>query len=116
LGGQAAMTDTVSIPEIKDQLAERCVDLAEYLFGKPTTRTRTELKFGRKGSLVVTISGRWRGRFRSWEAGTGGSMLDAIMFANGYHDLHAAIDWANDYLAACRTEGRRTGNGRVLIC
>ena len=110
------MTDTVSIPEIKDQLAERCVDLAEYLFGKPTTRTRTELKFGRKGSLVVTISGRWRGRFRSWEAGTGGSMLDAIMFANGYHDLHAAIDWANDYLAACRTEGRRTGNGRVLIC
>ena len=92
------MTDTVSIPEIKDQLAERCVDLAEYLFGKPTTRTRTELKFGRKGSLVVTISGRWRGRFRSWEAGTGGRMLDAIMFANGYHDLRAAIDWAKDYL------------------
>jgi len=65
------MIDTVSIPEIKDQLAERCVDLAEFLFGKPSSRTRTQLKFGRKGSLVVTISGRWRGRFRSWEAGVG---------------------------------------------
>ena len=76
------MTETVSIPEIKERLAERCVELAEYLFGKPTGRTHAQLKFGRKSSLVVTTSGRWRGRFRSWEAGVGGSMLDAIMHAN----------------------------------
>ena len=92
------MTETVSIPEIKERLAERCVELAEYLFGKPTRRWRHELRFRSHGSLVVTISGRWRGRFRSWEADVGGSMLDAIMFANGYHDDQAALDWAKDYL------------------
>ena len=92
------MIDTVSTPEIKERLAERCVELAEYLFGKPTRRWRHELRFGSRGSLKVTISGPKRGLCYSHEEQVGGSMLDAIMHANGYHDVQPALDWAKDYL------------------
>ena len=92
------MTETVSIPEIKERLAERCVELAEYLFGKPTRRWRHELRFGSRGSLNVTISGPKRGYYYSHEEQAGGSMLDAIMLANGYDDVRPALDWAKDYL------------------
>jgi len=68
---------------LKAALAGNAASLAVELFGEPTGRSGFVWRWGRAGSLAVTVKGRWRGRFKSWEADEGGSMLDAIMFAHG---------------------------------
>ena len=47
-------------------------DVAHALLGEPSSATRRELRYGRKGSLSVDIEcGRWRDH----EAGEGGGVL-----------------------------------------
>ncbi len=79
------------LDQIKAALSDRAEEIAEALFGKPKSRTRRELRWGRNGSLAIRLDGRNGARFRSFEAETGGSMLDAIMFAHGC-DLARAIE------------------------
>ena len=66
------MTSTLTTPDpsadladIKRKLAELAQDLAVDLFGQPSKQTSSELRWGRKGSLVVKLSGPRRGSFRS---------------------------------------------------
>lgn len=82
---------------IRERLADNAEVLALELFGQPTHRTGQKLSWGRKGSTVVNIAGRYRGRFKSWETDEGGSMLDAIMFAMGCN-FNEAVDWAKRWL------------------
>ena len=82
---------------IRERLADNAEVLALELFGEPTHRTGQKLSWGRKGSTVVNIAGRYRGRFKSWETDEGGSMLDAIMFAMGCN-FNEAVDWAKRWL------------------
>jgi putative DNA primase/helicase len=77
--------------QLKAALSDAAEDIAERLFGKPTKRTRRELRWGRKGSISIRIDGRHGARFHSFEAEIGGSMLDAIRFAYGC-DLTRAIE------------------------
>ena len=88
------MTD---LSTIRERLTDNAEVLALELFGQPTHRTGHKLYWGRKGSTVVNIAGRYRGRFKSWETDEGGSMLDAIMFAMGYN-FTEAVDWAKRWL------------------
>jgi putative DNA primase/helicase len=87
----------LKLAELKQALKDNAESLALDLFGQPTRRTRSELYWGRNSSAKVTISGRWAGRFKSWETGESGSMLDAIMFAHGSY-FNDASEWARNWL------------------
>jgi len=91
------MDDRRDIQGVKDELSGRAEELALYLFGDPPKRTRAEMRWGRKGSLVVKISGPRRGSFWSWEEDRGGSMLDAIAFAQNI-PFAEAVQWGRRWL------------------
>ena len=84
----------MELDAIKQALKDNAGTLAIDLFGQPSRRTGARLFWGRKGSTVVDIG---RGTFRSWEADTGGSMLDAISFAYSC-SFHEAVDHAKNWL------------------
>ena len=86
----------VTLNDLKDMLADDAEALAEHLFGKPSHRTRSELRFGRKGSMRVGIAGTRKGRFENFASGEYGSMLDAIIFAYSCN-LPDAIDHAKSW-------------------
>ena len=71
--------------------------LAESLLGPPAYRAPNEWRYGRKGSLAIAVSGRHRGRCRSFEAGEGGGTLWLIRHATGL-DWTATYAWARAYL------------------
>ena len=62
--------------------------VAEVLLGEPTSRTRTELRYGRRGSLSVDIE---RGRWHDHEAGEGGGVLALVERERG--SRAAALAW-----------------------
>ncbi|MCY4470742.1 MAG: toprim domain-containing protein [Thiotrichales bacterium] len=62
--------------------------VAEALLGEPTSRTRTELRYGRKGSLSVDIE---RGRWHDHEAGEGGGVLVLVERERGSRPV--ALAW-----------------------
>jgi putative DNA primase/helicase len=91
------MDDRPSLDDLKADLAKKAEALAIDLFGLPKSRSKSQLLWGNKSSLVVTLSGKYAGKFRSWEADLGGSMLDAIAFANN-SSFADAIEWARRWL------------------
>ena len=94
---------------LKSQLAERAEALCLDLFGEPSSRTRREWRWGRKGSLSVRFGLKKGSPFYSHELVQGGSFLDAVMFARSC-DFTAAVAWARDWLggAALQREKPRT--------
>lgn len=86
------------LADIKQDLAANAEALALDLFGQPTSKTSQQWRWGRKGSIVFNVRGRWAGRFRDWETDEGGSALDAIMFAHGYWRLTDSVIWAQEWL------------------
>lgn len=90
------MTDRDSLDRLKELLADRVLELGEALFGQPTLKSARELRWGRKGSTRISLKGK-APSFFSFEAGTGGSLIDAIMFANGDSPAEA-IEWARRWL------------------
>ena len=64
-------------------------DVARALLGEPTSRTRSELRYGRRGSLSVRLdSGTWF----DFEAGEGGGVLDLVR-RELQCDTAAALAW-----------------------
>ena len=94
------------IRELKARLAERMEPLALALMAAPpTTRTRKELRFGRKGALAVHISGPRCGRWQDYSGNAGGDALDLIRHARRC-DTREAFQWAREWL----------GDPRAAIC
>ena len=62
--------------------------VAEALLGEPTSRTRTELRYGRKGSLSVRLD---TGQWFDHEAGEGGGVLALVERERGSRP--AALAW-----------------------
>ena len=91
------MDERRSLDDLRAALADNAEALAVDLFGSDYQRTPTQLKYGRKCSLVVTLTGKYAGTFRSWEEPRGGSMLDAIAFAHNC-SISDAISWARRWL------------------
>lgn len=83
--------------ELKEKLADRVLELGEALFGTPTTRNARELRWGRKGSVRINLVGKTGPSFFNFEAGTGGSLIDAVVFANG-GTFAEALEWARCWL------------------
>lgn len=59
--------------------------LSGRLWGPPNPRLshRRELRWGRRGSRVLWLAGRRAGRWRDFESGEGGDLLDAVMVTTG---------------------------------
>jgi putative DNA primase/helicase len=59
--------------------------LSDRLWGPPNQRLshRRELRWGRRGSRVLWLAGRRAGRWRDFESGEGGDLLDAVMTTTG---------------------------------
>jgi len=83
--------------ELVRMLAVDPLGVARAVLGEPTITSRTEARWGRKGSLALTIAGNRAGLWCSHESGEGGDLLDLVVYGLGV-DMRAAIVWARDYL------------------
>lgn len=63
---------------VATRLGLRIEALASDLLGQPSLKTARLWRFGRKGSLIVNVSGPRAGRWYSFEAGQGGDALDLV--------------------------------------
>ena len=59
-------------------LKDRADEIAVALLGEPSTVSRSELRWGRHGSLALRRTGQRRGLFMDHERGEGGSVVDLI--------------------------------------
>ena len=66
--------------------------VASALLGEPSSRTRTELRYGRRGSLAVHVDGERAGTWHDFEAGAGGGVLDLVKRERRF-DTAAALAW-----------------------
>ena len=86
------------MPTVAAMLAERMGDLARELAGTdPTDRTRTALRFRRKGSLAVEVVGPKRGEWFDHEAGKGGDALALVAHLRGM-PMREAWRWSLTWL------------------
>jgi putative DNA primase/helicase len=70
--------------------------LAVALLGQPTIRTRTEWRWGRKGSLSLSVAGPKRGLWYDFDQSRGGDVLALIVHLHG-GSLHRAAKWAREF-------------------
>lgn len=88
---------------INEMLSERGAEFAYRLFPEgPTSKSGSSLRFGRKGSLAICVSGHKSGTFYDFEKDEGGSFLDLIKKELGLN-FKEAIDWARDFLGSPRS-------------
>lgn len=82
------------IAMVRGALIERAVELVTYLRGaRPTGRAkRGKVRWGKKGSFELTLSGRFRGHYYDFEADEGGDLFAYITRERGL-DFAAAVEW-----------------------
>ena len=78
--------------------------IAQRLLGQPSYRTPRELRWGRKGSLSVTIGGHGAGRFQDFESGKHGDLIDLVRTTTQL-DLAGAVEWLRDVTGASASDG-----------
>ncbi|AIK96580.1 DUF6371 domain-containing protein [Candidatus Odyssella acanthamoebae] len=83
--------------QLNDQLSTRIGDLAYELLGEPTFKKTSEWRYGQKGSLSITISGPYQGRFHDFEKDIHGSSLDLISHLKGIKGRELC-QWARHWL------------------
>ena len=82
---------------LRTALRARAAEIGEALLGKPTFRGRSELRWGRKGSLALAVAGPRAGLWCDHEAGEGGDLL-ALIQRERRCDFPAALAWARAFL------------------
>jgi putative DNA primase/helicase len=93
----AAGSDPDDLDAIRDGLNSSIEGLAVTLLGDPAHKGGAEWRWGRKGSMAVTVRGRWRGRWRDHEADTRGDGLALIQREQG-GSFPEAKAYARSYL------------------
>jgi putative DNA primase/helicase len=86
-----------AIETIRAALRARAAAVGEALLGPPTHRSRSELRWGRKGSLSLAIAGPRVGAWHDHERGEGGDLLALVMRERGC-DFRDALQWAAAFL------------------
>jgi hypothetical protein len=99
------MAARLSIREISERLAADAADLARELLGEPNRRrsSRSELRFGGKGSLAIEIAGKKRGEWYDHEAGKGGGAFGLVQHVRKC-DMEEARAYALSFLRIQETE------------
>ena len=74
-----------SVADLAARVNYRMADLAQALLGDPNPAhtTKTQLRYGGKGSLAVEVAGPRAGRWYDHEAGVGGDGLELIKHHKG---------------------------------
>ncbi|MFT8246591.1 toprim domain-containing protein [Roseomonas sp. BN140053] len=78
---------------LRASVQQLCVDL----LGKPSSKSGSEWRWGRKGSMAVSVSGAKRGLWHDHESGQGGDML-ALIRRERSGDFSATVAWARGFL------------------
>jgi putative DNA primase/helicase len=106
-------SDRVDLPFLRAALAARAAELAVALLGEPNRSMsgKRELRFGRKGSMAVSIAGPKAGLWHDHEVGAGGDVFDLIMraCAGGFKD---AIEFAEQFVGQAPREPAPVSGGR----
>jgi phage/plasmid primase-like uncharacterized protein len=82
---------------IRATLRARSAEVGEALRGPPSYRSRSEFRWGRRGSLALAIAGERAGLWHDHEAGMGGDLLGLIQRERRC-DFRGALDWARAFL------------------
>jgi putative DNA primase/helicase len=82
---------------IRALLRARAAEVGETLLGPPSYRSRSEFRWGRKGSLSLAIAGERAGLWHDYEAGTGGDLL-ALVMRERRCGFRNAVAWARGFL------------------
>ncbi len=100
--------------DIKARLLDQLEDLAHRLLSEPNRRlsTKREWRWGTKGSLKLTLTGRNQGRWYDFEAGTGGDVFTLIQREIG-GNFPAALAWAAEWLGLSTTDQRQPQRQRL---
>jgi phage/plasmid primase-like uncharacterized protein len=87
----------VLMRDIIQALTDRFEEFVEYLLDEPKTRTRKEWRYGKKGSLSISMDGPKRGSWFDFEADKSGGPLQLIQHSQGL-SLKDAIEWAKNFI------------------
>ena len=90
---------------VRTELARYSTEIAKSLLGNPNVQLsdRRQLRFGRKGSLVVATLGPKRGNWFDHENGMGGDLLDLIRRERGGGFLDA-LEYAHCFMGHMPTQ------------
>jgi len=93
------ISNPASVADLAARVNNRVADLAQALLGNPNLAltTKSQLRYGSKGSLAVEIAGPRAGRWYDHEVGIGGDGLELIKHYKSVHDAEARR-WARDWL------------------
>jgi len=80
-----------------DTIRARAAEVAEALRGPPTWRSRHEWRWGRRGSLALTVAGAKAGLWHDHESAEGGDLL-ALVMRERRCDFAEALSWARAFL------------------
>jgi hypothetical protein len=94
-----AISQQLRAADIARALAQRTEDVAQALLGDPSSKSRRDLRWGRKGSFWLSCAGEHRGRWYDHERGEGGDLLDLIVRERNV-PLGQAIAIASEMLGA----------------
>lgn len=85
--------------QILDYINDDVERVAEHILGSPNPKlsNKSELRYGNKGSLVVSIAVSSKGLWMSHEEGVGGNLLQLIQHEN-LCSFSEALDYAAGYL------------------
>ena len=78
--------------------------VARRLLGKPTSASKTELRYGRKESLSISLT---KNVWKDFDKGTSGGVLDLIRRQIG-GSRRDALAWMRDELGICNTPDRKS--------
>jgi hypothetical protein len=91
-------TSTCTPSEIARSLADRAEEISVALLGEPSSQSRLEYRWGRRGSLWLCRVGADRGRWYDHEHGEGGDLIDLIARRRGVQLGEAIRIAERDYL------------------
>jgi hypothetical protein len=103
----------LDLDRLRSDLTQHAEAVAIALLGKPATRSRGELRYGRKGSLAIALAGKPAGLWRDHETGTGGDLL-ALIQRERSCDFPAAVTIASELLSERYDEAPRREPPREL--
>ncbi len=88
-----------SVADLAARVNTRMADLAQSLLGDPSPShsTKSQLRYGTKGSMAIEIAGPRAGRWYDHEAGVGGDGLELIRHHKNLSDTEARR-WARDWV------------------
>jgi hypothetical protein len=94
--------------EIARALADMADTIGPALLGEPTFRSPREMRWGRRGSFSLRLSGAKRGLWYDHEAGEGGDLLDLTARERGVRLADAVRIAQREFLGDCTITSTRT--------